>query len=296
MFTQFDIFRRLWYNIQLVEGIIMEINKKNEMQIIRLHENTFWNVDGNTEENLKIFKELLRDYIIKLKKIVESDFDKLFDQELYTILNDVYDIQLDQNDYLFMLSKYNGKRYVDFNLLPTTMFFKSVKSEGHGKSLDMWEQLYQVCYLVAISDTFECDYNKIYSKEEIKELVDNKTIILLKRKDKEADYYGSFAQGDYEQIPTLGIDVSDYTDNLNQFVLDNFNLFGELLRKKFTKARVLKDIKEIIEEFDCDINDVFDEIDSDDLDYSDIARVCKEWYDSSEEKEDYQGIQKKLSR
>ena len=274
----------------------MEINKKNEMQIIRLHENTFWNVDGNTEENLKIFKEFLRDYIIKLKKIVESDFDKLSDQELYTILNDVYDIQLDQNDYLFMLSKYNKKRYVGFISLPTTMLFKSIKSEGHGRNLDRWEQPYQVCYLVAISDTFECDYNKTYSKEEIKELVDNKTIILLKRKDKEADYYGSFAQGDYEQIPTLGIDVSNYTDNLNQFVLDNFNLFGKLLRKKFTKARVLKDIKEIIEELKCDINDVFDKIDSDDLDYSDIARVCKEWYDSSEEKEYYQGIQKKISR
>ena len=274
----------------------MEVNKKNDMQIIRLRENTFWNVDGNKEENFKIFKELLKDYIIRLKTIVESDFDKLSDQELYAMLNDVYDIQLDENDYLSMLSKYNNKRYVDFNILPTTMFFKSVKSEGHGKSLDMWEQLYQVCYLAAISDKFECDYNKIYTKEEIKELVDNKTVILLKRKDKEADHYGNFSQDDLELLPTLDVDIKDCSDNLSKFVLNNINLFGQLLRKQFTKKRVLKDIKEIIEDLDYDINDVFDEIESDDLDYSDIAMACKEWYDSSKEKEDYQEIQKKISR
>ena len=94
--------------------------------------------------------------------MIESDFDKLTDKELYELLSKVYSIILDENDYLKMLSKYNGKNYTFIYRIPTTMTFSSRVTEGHGRSFDWWNQLYQVYYLVAISDTFNFDYNKIY--------------------------------------------------------------------------------------------------------------------------------------
>ena len=46
--------------------------------------------------------------------------------------------------------------------------------------------------------------------------------------------------------PILNIDINDYGNNLPEFIINNYQLFGELLRKKFTKQKVLKDMKKSI--------------------------------------------------
>ena len=275
----------------------MEISKKNDMEIIRLSENTFWDVDRSSiEDNLQVFKMNLRDYIIRLKRILDSDFDELSDQELYTKLSEIYDMELNYEDYLYILSRKNNRKYVDIKSLPTTMYYKSIKREGTGKDLARWNQLYQVRYLVAVTDTFESESNKNYSSKEIKELVNNNDIVLLNRKDKEIDFVGDITEASFETLPTLNLDVRSYRNNIVEFVLNNFNFFGEILRKEFTKERVYNDINEILDELDYDLNYVFDRTQSKDESYVKLAKACKKWYDLSIEKDLYQGIQKKLSR
>lgn len=238
----------------------------------------------SNEENLETFKTKIREYINILKEVVESDFDKLTDKELYELLSKIYVITLDKEDYLKMLSKYNNRQYKTIYRIPTTMTFSGITTEGHGRNFDWWYQLYQVYYLAAISDTFKFDYNKTYSKEEIKKLLSDKSIVILKQEEEAIIGNQNFVKDDYEAIPTLDIDIENYGDNISQFVLNNYNLFGKILRKKFTKKVVLKDIKNIIGDLNEELQDIFSTIQFKEPLYSDVIIACKEWYESSEER------------
>ena len=44
---------------------------------------------------------------------------------------------------------------------------------------------------------------------------------------------------------------------LAKFIINNYQLFGELLREKFTKKKVLNDMKKLINDFQDDINVIF---------------------------------------
>lgn len=264
---------------------------------ISLAEDTYAYIGrASDEENAEEFKTRLQQYISILKEVIESDFDKLTDKELYKLLSKVYGISLDEDDYLKMLSKLNNKQYTFIHRIPTTMTFTGRATEGHGRSFDWWDQLYQVYYLAATSNTFKFDYNKTYSKEEIKKLSADKSIALLKREEEAIDNNRDFIQEDYEPIPTLDIDIKGYGDNISSFVLDNYSLFGQLLRKRFTKKNVLKDMKKMIDDLTEEMQEIFSDIQSSDPNYSETARVCKEWFDSSSEKTQYQGIQKILKQ
>ena len=175
------------------------------------------------------------------------------------------------------------------------MIFVGKASEGHGRSFDCWIQDYQIYYLVVASEEFDFDYNKIYSIAEINELVSNKTIMLLKEDSEAIDDYVEFAMEGYQSLETLDINITGYSDNISKFINDNYSLFGDLLRKKFPKEKVLDDMKGLIEELDDEINNVFFSSNNpSDYLYFETSKKCKEWYELSSEKEEYQNIKKRL--
>ncbi len=249
---------------------------------------------ASNEENAEKFRKQIKNYIEDLKEIVDADFNKLNDKELYDLLSKFYSISLDEDDYLEMFSKLNNKQYTFFYRIPTTMTFTGVSSEGHKENFEWWNQLYQVNYLSAISSDMEFDFNKTYFKEEIKQMVIDKNIIILKQGSEPIEDNPEFKQEKFESIPTLNIDIKDYGNNMSKFVLNNFPLFGELLRKKFPKKKVLKDIREFMIILNEDIEDVFSNVKSKDYLYSGVATICQDWFENSQEKEDFQSIQEKL--
>lgn len=248
----------------------------------------------SSKENAEEFKIDIQEYVNELKEIISTDFNKLSDEDLYKLLTKFYSIRLDEDDYLKMLSKYNNKQYTCFHRIPTTITFYEKNVEGQNRNFDWWKKQYQIYYLAALSDDIEYDFNKTYSKEEIKKMLGDKSIVILKQEIEPIEDTTRFKKESFESIPTLNIDIKEYDDNISGFVLNNFYLFGELLRKKFTKRRVLKDIREFISNLDQDIEDIFSEIKSQDYLYSNIAKTCKNWFDASDEKKEYENIQKKL--
>lgn len=246
------------------------------------------------EQNAERFKTEIQKYISILNELIESDFNKLNDKQLYDLLSKIYYISLDENDYLEMLSKKNNREYTHIYDMPTTMTFISTATEGHGNGFDWWEQLYQVYYHVTTSNEFKFDYNKTYSKEEIRRLLSDKSIVILKSEHIAIDDAQDFVQENYEKIPTLGMDIKNYSNNISQFVLDNYGLFGQLLRKRFTKSKVLIDAGKIINALNMEMKDIFSSERLKDPYYSGTTSICKELFESSEEKKEYQAIQKTL--
>lgn len=268
-----------------------------EREEISLVEETYAYVSrASDEENAKIFKERICNYIKALKELVDSDFDKLTDEEFYKMLCNIYCISLSESDYLKMLSRYYNQKYSNIYTIPTTMTFTDTATEGHGHSFDYWEQLYQVFYLVATSSQFKFDFNKTYTKDEIKKLLSSKDIIILNKEDTPIDEDEiEFNEENYESLPTLGIEFEDFDDNISQFVLNNFWLLGELLRKKFTKRFIIKDVKALIEELDEELRIIFSDVGKS-YSSSMTAAICKEWFLSSNENAEYKRIQTVLKR
>ena len=250
---------------------------------------------SSDEENAEEFKREVKKYISTIKEIVEVDFDRLTDKELYELLTKVYNIYLDDKDYLEMLSKRYNKEYTRFYRIPTTFTFYDTKQEGHGINFSWWPQLYQIYYnVVATNDVnFEC--NKIYTKDEIKEMVDTKNIVILKQESEEIMNNPEFEKEEYEELPILDIDINDYGNNISRFIINNYQLFGERLREKFTKKNVLNDMKKLINDFQDDINAIFYYANYNDTINYNIARICKEWFDTSNDKKEYESLQKKLN-
>ena len=269
---------------------------KSERKRMSLLEDTYAYIGRlSDDENAEEFKRKVKNYISTIKEIVEADFDKLTDKELFELLTNVYNIYLDDKDYLEILSKSYNKEYTHFYRIPTTLAFYDTKQEGHGNNFSWWPQLYQIYYNVVATNDVDFDCNKIYTKDEIKEMVDTKNIVILKQESEEIMDNQEFEKEEYEELPILDIDINDYGNNISQFIINNYQLFGELLRKKFTKKNVLNDMKKLINDLKDDINAIFYYANSNDTINYNIARICKEWFDTSNDKKEYESLQKKLN-
>ena len=250
---------------------------------------------SSDEENAFQFEREVKNYISTIKEIVEIDFSRLTDRELYELLTKIYNISLDDKDYLEILSKRYNKEYTHFYRIPTTFTFYDIKQEGHGTNFSWWQQLYQIYYNVAATGDVNFDYNKIYNKEEIKELVDSNNIILLKQESEEIIDNQEFPKEEYEELAVLNIDINDYGNNISQFIINNYQLFGKLLRENFPKKKVLSDMKKLINDLQDDMDVLFYYVNSIDILYYNMARICKEWFDTSDDKKEYETLQKKLN-
>ena len=266
----------------------MEIREK----LVTLRE-CFFNDSSFLEENINFFKWALRRYIQIAQNLIENH-DNLTGKELFEELKDIYDIRLDKDDYLFMLSKYNKKRYTYITKIPTKMFFLDREIEGYGKGFDWWMQPYQVYYNVAVSDEFKVDYNKTYSKDEIKKMIANKDVVVIDMETSPIKSSGD--KEEYENLPMLGIDFNDcYGDCTCKFTRENDDLFKELLMKTFPRKRILAGVRDLICEINYKLDIIFSYIDPTKSSFlSDMAIICKEWFDSSEEKKDYVNLIKTL--
>ena len=257
---------------------------------VPLVEDTFGYVGRESAEwNANTFKSIIKRYSEILGKIIESDFDKLTDKELYDLLSNIYKIEIEEKDILKMLSMYNNKNYRYIERLGTKMAVEERVTEGHGRSFDCYNEKFRVSYSVAT--TFSVWGTSNCVKEYIKQKINSKDWVLLRE-----IHQGSVNSGDYleeyEKLPTLDLNVLDGLDN--KFFIDHFDLFGKLLRERFPKKYVLKDVKEII-------NDLYDEMqlmfayqESKNKNISNVAKICKEWYDNSDDIKEYFRVRKAL--
>ncbi len=248
------------------------------------------------EEQAEEFKKQINEYIKMLKNIYNklSNFNNLSNEDFYELLCKLYYIQFEEKDYLKMLSKLNNKQYIGIYEIPTSMTFNGIATEKFGRNFDWWKQLYQVYFVVAGSTQFNFNYGKVYSKKDVKELLANKDIVIFKETTKRISNNVNFPKQKYESFVALDVNLENLDDYSSKFIQDNFNLFSEMLRNAFTKKKVLKDLRRFILELNEEIRKVLSYSKSKKFMYYTTATICKEWYNSSEEKNDFQVIQKKL--
>lgn len=251
-----------------------------------IYENTYAYVyRKNDVKNFKTFKDEVQMGINKIKNLIDTDIEKLSDEDFYKLLNSVYYIKPEMSDYLEILSMNNSKKYKYTGKIQTTLTFTGTATEGHGRSFDWWEQLYQVEYVAAISSEMKFDPNKTYSKKEIEKLVSNKTIVLLEQTTTPVEVTKiDFKQENFEN------DFVENIDTRSKSFPENFDLYIPKLRKIFTKKKILLDISKYINAFKNDIQDVITNSDPN----NEIASLCEKWYIDSNIEEQVKALQMQI--
>lgn len=225
---------------------------------------------------------------------MNKDLKQLSNEEFYDLLCKVYSISLTEQDYLKIISKRNSKKYNRFTEINTFMTFNDTATEGRGKGFSWWQQLYQVSYIVAVSHATEIKYNSILRKDDIKRMVEDKSIVIVKLTSKPIDQKLSINE-EFESIPTMELNCSYSYGNIYGSICkdENFPIVVSMLRKKFTKNKILKDMKEYVENLQEEMEIVLSDAQPD-YAYNEISKLCNEWYNKSEEKEIIKSLQKNL--
>ena len=207
----------------------------------------------------------VKEDLYSIKRLIETDFKNISDEEFYNIVSRFYSIFLTKNDILNILSKTVGKEFDRFEVLKTRMTYKDTVSEGHGRDFSWWEETFEIDWIVAATKDFILDKNHNYSKDEIRELIRNKQIVKLSNRKKPIGMNPklSYESEEVESINTHSINIGkmDYMNfisydeliSLNSIKYDDSDFEKELyhrtislLRKNLSKKRILTDFKKIL--------------------------------------------------
>ena len=263
---------------------------KAEIKKPNLLEDTYDYIDmKNINASLNAFQRQVESYMNILNEIIDADFDNLTDHELYELLTKVYDIFLEEEDYLKMLSSYNHKNYIFSHKIETTIITYNLQADDESSPLE----IYQVYYTVAVASGFRFRASKKYSQEELKKLIDSKKIVILGQELISIVNDQDLTNKESNLLPTLNINIRNRSSNMSEFVNNNFELFGELLRKKFPKRIVLKDMQQIVKNLSEQIQKILAERNSEDYLFKELGIMCHKWFTTNKSKE-YQNIKRRL--
>ena len=246
-------------------------------------------------EILNMFQEELRRNLNMLEKLINVDYENISDDEFYNLISEAYSITFNDVDYLNVISKMNNKKFKCFMEIGTYMTFNDIARSGHGKSFDFWEQLYQVKYVVAVAEDAKIENDSILTKKEIKDLIgDNKIVIVQKES---VPIYNELQFDEaVEVMPSIDLDFNYYDGRVTGDICKNdyFSYFVALLRKKFTKKKIISDMKNCINELENQISEFLSFGHNDSL-YSDVLNLCNNWYNTSEERQKVKNLIRQLN-
>lgn len=184
----------------------------------------------------------------EVKEIVSKN-SKINNEDLVSLLsNSLSEITLDYEDYLKILTNANGKEYIGFATIKTTMVRKVVLTEGYGDSFDFWEDLVYTKYKIIYSSDICIKNEHYYSIKELKKMIKNKNIIIIEEQEKELDTRMKKTE-DYRSFDILNFkDFLDPENSLYSYTIDYIKIKISLLRKKLRKylKKLNSEINDII--------------------------------------------------
>ena len=201
------------------------------------------------------------------------------------------------HDYYILLSKINHQKFSEFKRIEANMTYNGFAQEGHGRDFSYWEETYRVCYIIAVKDGTVID-EKIYSYEELNNMINNMEIVIIKGYTKPV---GKKNDDDisYKPLPILDLGIDNYSEYDMSGGVYKDKYFDErvsIIKKRISKKKLLKDIKQCILELQRDIWDVThrQEKTTNGWELSNYSRLINEYYENSENKELLDNIYTKL--
>lgn len=265
----------------------MEIFKKDIMLFYEFSDYMYRESDNDAFNQ---FKKLIDEYV-NVITFYDKGLKKLSNLEMYDLLYKLYDILFDDNDCLKVLSQKYNKKYNRFVEFGTYMTFPVTKHWKEGKSTEYENVLYQIRYIAAVSSDVELDGDDILSIRDIKRMIDEKNIILIKEREKQLEKDLNVNEK-YEKISLhdsgdLSYQYEDVKNNNNLL-----NIIISMLMKKITIKKLDRDIEKYIQILNEEIEEVLSNLSKTPI-FKNLYSFCNEWYENSGKKAQIKKLCKK---
>ena len=202
----------------------------------------------NQYKQLLLVNNAFKDFI--------KNFNSLSNMAFFESFRMFYRVPVDKvkQDILTSMFK-KPKKYV----IKSNDIIENLESEGHGRDFSWWREHYRAEYVVYAEDG-SLDENKIYSKQEIKELAESKKIIVMNKQAYGKEIHPTKKQLDelkeivvldiipYDVRTYLGYDGMDAKSKSEVFkeYADIFNT----IRQNLSKTEVILDYKKFMKVFE----------------------------------------------
>lgn len=188
---------------------------------INLKENTEKDIVNNpTDEDIQKFIDYIKNHLQKIRNIIDNKLECLSNIELYDYLNEIFNIIVEPDDYLKLLSKMYEKHYVKF------INFKTNMVDNNGNN---------IMYFGAITNKINCSINERLSLKNIRSLTNKYDLIVLK-----TIYYKEDAKISekerFENNQFIEVDINNDMINKDS---ELFIYMIELLRKEILVKDIL---------------------------------------------------------
>lgn len=209
---------------------------------------------NNLTRSSSYIKHLLRDDIQNVLKNVEiaeqltgESATSLSDEEYTKMLYSICSISLTEQDYLKILSQALGNTFVSYTTIETTMTRNITATEGRGNSFDYWNEEVGTEFDIAYAQNANIDTEHSYSVEELKKLIAEKRIVLLKEKDVH-DSLPEKAE-EYESFETLDLFTIPYGKHFP-------DIYYKYIRENINGAKIKKALKSYLKVFENEMHEI----------------------------------------
>ncbi len=194
----------------------------------------------------KIIKEEL-DYIDK----IIYDYDNLTNKEKYELIDHFYYVSLEKEDFVKLVNLKHNSSYTNITNIPTNMEDEYISSELHGREFNLQMQKYQVILTCACKEEFVLE-NKLYTFDEVTELIKKEVIYPIFVNNKKIDEYSNDATKVQHVNSFVSNEMYAEMDWINSneygFVIneDNLALIINLIELNLKKEDLLNGVKKYL--------------------------------------------------
>lgn len=209
---------------------------------------------NNLGSSSSYIKQLLRAELSKVLQTVEKAEQltgeaaiSLSDKEYTKMLYSIGNISLTNQDYLKIFSQALGNTFVNYTTIKTSMTRSITATEGRGKSFDFWEEKVGTEFDVAYAQNANLDDEHTYTVEELKGLIAEKKIVLIKEKDKHDFLPEQFEE--YETFETMELSSIPY----GKYFPD---IYYKYIRENIDSSKIKTALKSYLKEFEADMHEI----------------------------------------
>ena len=249
------------------KGVIIGFIKEIEyMLILRKDVNLANEIYGGIlQDNDKVifekFKKGVQKRIVFIQELFDVDLNTLDDLEFLKIITSLYNVNVYDNDLLdFVTNKFN-KKYVGYEEISTTMVYNEEIGQNNN---NFWNPLFQVKYVIAVTDDAKIDSSHVYTPDELRELIASGNAVIVEKINETLDISQGFLRESVEDFPVFNIneelvralremisnnifayDVDSYYFDLLDEIDDVLAVFRKMHEEDYSYKRE-KDIKRIL--------------------------------------------------
>ena len=142
--------------------------------------------------NSSLYLDRYKSYIKKANSVIDTRLDKLEDEDFFNLLNTIFDITFDEEDYLKMLSLKHEKHFIKYFDVRTNMYDEDNNN---------------ICFYCVATNKVRGQSNSFFDLKSLRTLINDSDLVILNEYKKKTNYLITKRE-EYESFVRDSVDVT----------------------------------------------------------------------------------------